>query len=169
MFLNKIQGLVLKPPYNLLWAYVYSLHAIGCIGLACDGQPQNIHIKDDGSILDICMYLHPQDFTQNLTAHQFDRLSLSVDAVTQGFETAYDQIVASEVAYSGLDNTIHESLDGLPDKFGEVLALLGQFLATTDEIQSTFELKTEAQLAFTVINDSYVDIYTQAQDSLQVS
>ena len=88
--------------------------------------------------------------------------------ITRNFETAYNELVSSENNYNGLSATIHSALNGLHGMFEDVVDWLEQFTAVTEDIESTFDLRTQAKTAFAEINATHAWTYAQAQDSMQV-
>ena len=92
-----------------------------------------------------------QGFTQNLTAHQFQRYSATVGNLQQGFQTSYQQLVASEAGYSGLRGNLHTALNDIPSRYDGVATLLDRYKMEANQIASEFELKSRAQMVFSAI------------------
>lgn len=111
-----------------------------------------------------------QDFTYNLTAHQFNRFSLVVPSLQRAFQDAYQQIVTSENEYSGLQSAVQETVDNLLSRFNLVDEMLEQFRSTLDGLRSTqeFVLKQEAERILLDVNATFTNARDLAQNSLQV-
>jgi len=107
------------------------------------------------------------DFTQNLTAHQFQHHSAAVGGLQQGFQTAYQRLVASEDGYSGLHDNLHSALADIPNRYEGVAAYLEGYRTESDRIVPLFELKSRSEWAFSVINASLMDTSALSLNSLE--
>lgn len=114
------------------------------------------------------LFFTQQNFTYNLTAHQFNHFSIAVPPLQGAFQDAYQQMVASENGYSGLQTAVQLTVDDLPSRFSTVEQLLEEFGSSLEELGSDFVLKQEAAKILSDVNMTFTESRDLALNSLQV-
>ena len=104
-----------------------------------------------------------------MTAHQFQRHSAAVGGLQQGFQTAYQRLVASEDGYRGLRDNLHTALVDIPNRYEGVAAYLEGYRTESDRIVPLFELKSRSEWVFSAVNASLMDTSALSLNSLEVS
>ena len=93
---------------------------------------------------------------------------MAVPPLQQAFQDAYQQIVASENGYSGLQAAIQQTVDDLPSQFNLVEQLLEEFSGSLEALGSDFVLKQEAAKLLSDVNMTFTNSRDLALNSLQV-
>ena len=93
---------------------------------------------------------------------------MAVPPLQQAFQDAYQQMVASDSGYSGLQAAIQQTIDALPSRFIMVEQLLEEFGSSLEELGSDFVLKQEAENILFDINGTFTESRDMALNSLQV-
>ena len=110
-----------------------------------------------------------QEFTPELTSQQYTLHSDASVPLAEGFEAAYDQLVASDSAYNGIRDTLITELDDLIDvHFEDIATRLSGTLSRLDSLQNDFILKSTAWDIHSAIWDRYTSSRDSAQTSVEV-
>ena len=110
-----------------------------------------------------------QDFTPNLTSHQYHRFSAVSTELVAHFESAYSLLLTAGAAYTGIKEALINELDSLiAVHFAEVASHLDRVQASLDGLPGDFEFATVARDIHSAIRDNYTSTMSLAQASVGV-
>ena len=108
-----------------------------------------------------------QDFSHNLTAHQFRNLQNLIGQLNSNFSRAYALIAQSESAYSAARSQLSTALDAIPSRVQLVHNALASYRREAALLAES-DLMDKANYVHQKINDSLSSTYPAISSAVEV-